>query len=147
MIYIGIDPGKTGALAYIKEDVVNVMPFNEDIYKFTLSNLSILGAENIRCCVENVGSRPGEAVSRVFNFGKSFGYILGLLEAYHIPYELVTPQKWKKVFSVTADKNTSIAVCKRLFPGVSLLPTALRRKDNDGMAEALLMAEYARRKM
>ena len=49
MIYIGIDPGKTGALAYIKEDVVNVMPFNEDIYKFTLSNLSILGAENIRC--------------------------------------------------------------------------------------------------
>jgi hypothetical protein len=30
---------------------------------------------------------------------------------------------------------------------VSLLPTERCKKDNDGMAEALLLAEYARRKM
>lgn len=37
--------------------------------------------------------------------------------------------------------------CNRLFPGVSLLPTERCRKDNDGMAEALLMAEYAKRRL
>ena len=90
---------------------------------------------------------PGQGVTSMFNFGKGFGWVLGLLDAYRLSYELITPQKWKREFGVTSDKNTSIAVCKRLFPTVSLLPTERCRKDNDGMAEALLMAEYARRKM
>lgn len=68
------------------------------------------------------------------------------LEAYEIPYELVRPQKWKKEFSVTADKNTSIEVCKRLFPGVNLIPPGCR-KEHDGMAESLLMALYAKRRL
>lgn len=90
---------------------------------------------------------PGQGVVSMFNFGKGFGWILGTLEAYSVSYELIRPQKWKKEFSVTSDKNTSIEVCKRLFPHVSLLPTERCKKDNDGMAEALLLAEYARRKM
>ena len=72
---------------------------------------------------------------------------LGLLKANGIPYQLVRPQKWKKEYSITANKNTSIEVCKRLFPNVSLLPTERCRKDHDGLAEALLMAEFARRKL
>ena len=67
-----------------------------------------------------------------------------MLEKFGVPYELVKPQKWKKEFSVTADKNTSIEVCKRLFPGVNLIPPGCR-KEHDGIAEALLLAEYARR--
>ena len=102
---------------------------------------------NVRCCVEQVSAMPGQGVTSMFNFGKGFGWILGTLEAYSVPYELIRPQKWKKEFSVTSDKNTSIEVCKRLFPHVSLLPTERCKKDNDGMAEALLLAEYARRKM
>ncbi len=83
----------------------------------------------------------------MFTFGQNFGFIQGVLKAYGIPFELVRPQKWKKEFSVTGDKNSSVAVCKRLFPGVSLLRSDKCRKDDDGMAEALLMAEYARRKL
>ena len=96
-------------------------------------------------CVEHVGAMPGQGVTSMFNFGQNFGYIKGLLEAFQIPYELVRPQKWKKEFGITGDKNSSIEVCKRLFPGVSLRRTERFRKDDDGMAEALLMAEYARR--
>jgi hypothetical protein len=51
------------------------------------------------------------------------------------------------VTRLSLSKNTSIAVCKRLFPDVSLLPSERCRKDHDGMAEALLMAEYARRRL
>jgi crossover junction endodeoxyribonuclease RuvC len=81
----------------------------------------------------------------MFNFGENFGFICGVLEALKIPYELVRPQKWKRMFSCTSDKNTSIEVAKRLFPSAQLMRTDRCRKPDDGMAEALLMAEYARR--
>jgi hypothetical protein len=38
-------------------------------------------------------------------------------------------------------------VCEKLFPGVDLRATERSRKPSDGLAEALLMAEYARRRM
>ena len=83
----------------------------------------------------------------MFHFGENFGWIQGVLESNHIPYELVRPQKWKKEFSITADKNRSVEVCKRLFPELSLLPTERCKKESDGLAEATLMAEYARRRL
>ena len=126
---------------------MNVIPFDEVNYKLVLRSIVEKYGKNVRCCVESVSAMPGQGVTSMFNFGKGFGWILGILDAYTVPYELVRPQKWKKEFSITSDKNTSIAVCKRLFPWVSLLPTERCRKDNDGMAEALLMAEYARRKL
>lgn len=97
-------------------------------------------------CVEWVASRPGQGIAGAFSFGKSAGYIEGVLSACDIGYQLVSPQKWKKEFSlIRKDKSASIAVCKKLFPKVSLRRTAKCRTDSDGMAEALLMAEYARR--
>ena len=88
---------------------------------------------------------PGQGVTSCFSFGQNFGFILGLLRALVIPFELVRPQKWKKEFSCTSDKNTSIEVAKRLFPGVDLRRTPKCQKPHDGICEALLMAEYARR--
>jgi len=145
--YIGIDPGKGGALAVIGFDgKVCVTVFDEEKYCDLLGS-PWYSQEHTICCLEHVGAMPGQGVTSMFSFGENFGFIQGLLKANGIPYELVRPQKWKKEFSVTKDKNTAIEVCKRLFPNVSLLPTERCRKDNDGMAEALLMAEYARRKL
>lgn len=144
MIYLGIDPGKSGALAMIYGGEITVIPFDESAYKAQLEAISGLKAV---CCLEHVSAMPGQGVTSMFNFGKGFGWLLGMLDAYNVSYELVRPQKWKKEFSITADKNSSITVCKRLFPDASLLPTERCRKDSDGMAEALLMAEYARRKL
>jgi crossover junction endodeoxyribonuclease RuvC len=90
---------------------------------------------------------PKQGVTSTFNFGENFGWIQGVLDAYGVPYELVRPQKWKKEFSVTADKNSSIAVCKRLFPDVSLKRNERCMKDDDNLAEAILLAEYARRRL
>ena len=144
MIYIGIDPGKAGALAIINGDDVEIIPFDEEEYIKALEKYSFYRKA---CVLEHVSAMPGQGVTSMFNFGANFGWIQGVLQALSVPYELVRPQKWKKEFSITGDKNSSIAVCKRLFPDVSLLPTERCRKDNDGMAEALLMAEYARRKL
>lgn len=145
MIYIGIDPGKSGALAVIWDGgAVEVFGFSPENYKRTLSDLEL---EECRCCLERVGAMPKQGVNSMFHFGENYGFIQGLLTAYSIPYELVTPQKWKKEFQITGDKNSSIAVCKRLFPDVDIRRTDRCRKDDDGKAEALLMAEYARRKL
>lgn len=145
MIYIGIDPGKDGAMAVIMPGGVAVFPFDAGGYRNALDGLRGF-RENCRCCLERVGAMPGQGVTSMFRFGENFGFIQGLLTAYGISYELVTPQKWKKEFQITGDKNSSVDVCKRLFPGVSLRRTDRCRKDHDGMAEALLMAEYARRR-
>ena len=142
-LYIGIDPGKKGALAIIDGENVSVYPFDEDAY---IRELYIASKIPCVCCLERVGAMPGQGVTSMFSFGTNFGFIQGVLHAYHIPFELVTPQKWKKEFGVSG-KNESVTVCKRLFPGVSLLATEKCRKDSDGMAEALLMAEYARRRL
>lgn len=148
-LHRNIDPGGKGALAIIKcsddliEDIL-VCSFDERIYADELKKL--YNQPSI-CCLERVNAMPKQGVVSMFNFGKNFGFIQGLLTAYSIPYELVTPQKWKKEFQITGDKNSSIAVCKRLFPDVDLRRTERCRKDDDGAAESLLLAEYARRKL
>lgn len=149
MIYIGIDPGKSGALAVLNEDGSSIIyPFSVDGYREILADYS---TENFKCrakcCLEHVSAMPGNGSVSMFNFGENFGFIQGLLTAYEIPYELVRPQKWKKEFSVTADKNQAIDVCKRLFPNAILKRTDRCKVDDSNFAEALLMAEYARRKL
>ena len=144
MIYIGVDPGKKGSLALLENGAVSIFPFSEDTYIEVLGKVDPHAAV---CCLEHVGAMPGQGVTSMFHFGENFGFIQGVLRAYKIPFELVRPQKWKKEFSITGDKNSSIAVCKRLFPEVNLLPTPRCKKEDDGMAEATLMALYAQRKL
>lgn len=148
MIYIGIDPGKKGAMAVIFDgmDEPGLVPFDEKTYAETLYGCKATG-NGVKVCLEHVGAMPGQGVTSMFHFGENFGYIKGLLEAFEIPYELVRPQKWKKEFSITGEKNSSIEVCKRLFPSVDLRRSERCRKDDDGLAESLLMAEYARRRL
>lgn len=146
MIYIGIDPGKSGAMAIIwVSGIAEVIPFDPVAYIHALSKVTNISAS--RCCLEHVSAMPRQGVTSTFNFGENFGWIQGILDAFGVSYELVRPQKWKREFSVTADKNSSLAVCKRLFPDVSLKRTERCMKDDDNMAEALLMCEYARRKL
>ena len=149
MLYIGIDPGKSGAMVILHDRrIESIVPFDETEY-ITALQLALLKFKNtnVICCLEKVNAMPGQGVVSMFNFGQNFGFIQGVLMSMGIPYELVTPQKWKKEFSITSDKNTSIEVAKRLFPEVDLKRTERSRKDDDNIAEALLMAEYARRKL
>lgn len=148
MIYIGIDPGKKGAVAWLEDDLQKAWPYsNEMLVKLCKEAMEAMEhKEKVIVCVEKVGAMPGQGVTSMFTFGKSAGFIEGALTACGIPYQLVPPQTWKKEFSLGHSKEDSIAVCKRLFPDISLLSTNRCKKENDGMAEALLMAEYARRR-
>lgn len=145
MIFIGIDPGKNGGIAFItmNNSIVHTIPYSDD--SLLLWTRDVKNMDECVAYVESVHAMPGQGVTSMFNFGKNYGYILGVLEACCIPIVNVTPQKWKKYMDVTSDKNTSIDLCQKLFPDINLLATNRSRKPHDGMAEALLIAEYGRR--
>ena len=147
-LFIGIDPGKSGGIAYVdtEQGFAGTEPYSDKAL-IDLCSQASHGRQEVICCLEKVGAMPGQGVVSMFSFGQSVGYIKGVLEAFRIPYQEITPQKWKREFGLTSDKAKSAEVCGRLFPDVSLLATPRCKKAHDGMAEALLMAEYARRKL
>ena len=141
MVFIGIDIGKNGGLAIIADGHPWVAKFDKETYQRVLSQVRRSGAV---CTIEKVGARPAQGVTSMFHFGENYGWIQGVLDANGIRYTAVAPQTWKKALGVTADKQTSIAECKRLFPDTNLVPPKCRT-EHDGIAEALLLAEYGRR--
>lgn len=148
-IYIGIDPGYSGGVSGISDngEVLFCLPFSKETYTTVLiSKINEYKSENVTVCLERVHAMPGQGVTSMFNFGKNFGFIEGVLSALNISYQTVPPQTWKKEFSLSASKELSSDVCKKLFKDVNLLASARCRKPHDGMSESLLMAEYARRK-
>ena len=147
MVYIGIDPGKNGGIAWIKDSgKAEAERLNIEKLASRLRVLTANGSRPTVCYLEKVHSMPKQGVSSTFSFGMNYGIIIGHLMALGVNYELVTPSVWKKAMGVTADKRTSIKRCKELFPNVDLRATARCKKDHDGMAEALLIAEYGRTK-
>ena len=144
-----MDPGQKGGYAIIAQSetgqAVFTYPWDDTLFVKEMIALTKIEKSGIVAAVEKVGAMPHQGVSSMFSFGQSFGYILGVLAACGIPYQLVPPRVWKKDFGLNNDKAKSIDVCKRLFPGVSLLPTERCRKESDGMAESTLLACYALR--
>lgn len=141
---IGIDPGLTGAIAFLfdgKPFVIDMPTVGKDVCPAGLaSELSAQLAEGrLHAYVEQASSRPGQGVSSVFRYGKGYGTVIGVLAALFIPYSLVTPAKWKRAVGLPsgADKEASRALALRLFPE---LANDLKRKKDHGRAEALLIA-------
>lgn len=154
-VFIGIDPGAKGSMAVMTPNPVFVyswdiklVPWEDDLMPY-IAALKAAKSDDpnrvLSCALEHVGAMPGQGVTSMFNFGANFGKIIGVLTALRVPFELVRPQRWQKDFGVSGDKAEHIAACKRLFPNVSLLRTVRSRKDDDGHADALLLAEWSRR--
>ena len=153
MIYLGIDVGAKGGIAAIDEKnrVIFAVPMSRENlinYIKKLHNDVIERNDAVIACVEKVGAMPRQGVTSMFSFGKSAGFVEGVLESFEIPYQLVSPQTWKKSFSlIHKDKKASIELCKNLFPGVNLFPTGRSKKESDGIAESLIISLYAKRKL
>lgn len=142
MDYLGIDPGKSGAIALITKHNIITAVFEKETYRDIIGRCDSC---NTFCLLEKVFAMPKQGVVSMFNFGENFGFIQGLLCANKIAYQMVTAAKWKREFQITSDKNSSISVCERLFPTQDLKKGGRYKKSHDGIAEALLLAELARR--
>lgn len=151
MVFIGIDPGSvSGALGAIKHDGSYLDSFNIEhqdkhilalVFKSRI--LSIVDPkEGAEICMEQVHSMPNQGVSSTFAFGRAVGVISAVCELTNYPFHLVTPQRWKKHFNLTADKNEALEKARELFPKAKL-----KLKKDINRAEALLIAEYWRHQL
>jgi crossover junction endodeoxyribonuclease RuvC len=153
-LWVGIDPGLAGAVAVIDRDgrllEVADMPALSDGGKRRVDPAGLvavlMGAVGqIRMAtVERVHSMPKQGVASAFSFGASYGVVLGVLAALRVPYQLVTPQRWKREMmdGQGKEKAASRMVARRLWPDHADL---FARVKDDGRAEAALIAEWGRR--
>jgi len=144
--FLGIDPGKSGAVALLGPDnLALVEPWPGDPVA-AADLLRSWHAQNqiTMAALERVSSRPGQGVASVFSFGSNYGQWQGILAALAIPFTMPTPQAWQRGLIVPSDgpdpKARSLAVARRLFPTVDL-----HRKCDHGKADALLLALHARK--
>jgi Holliday junction resolvasome RuvABC endonuclease subunit len=147
-IYIGVDAGSVnGALGAIDHNgnyVESFMIEHKDKHILALvfksRILSIVDPkEGAQICMEQVHAMPKQGISSTWNFARAVGVISAVCELTNYPFHLVSPQKWKKHFNLTADKNEALDLARKLFP-----KAPLKLKKDINRAEALLIAEYWR---
>lgn len=123
------------------------MPFIASEKTLDLFKLSELFEPYIKsehhCVLEKCQYTPAIKGSGAFTFGKTVGYTEAFLILSKVSHELVKPQIWKKEYNlIKKDKTASLEVARRLYSNVA----SKLLKSKDGRAEALLIAEYCRRK-
>ena len=155
MIIIGIDPGISGAICFLKNgsilDVID-MPIMADgkknkkqvngsqIYNEIKSLINENGKDNLKVVVEQVSAMPGQGVTSMFNFGQSFGILKGICAAMQLPIYFVRPAKWKKYFNlINAEKDASRTRAIEIFPYYS---SNLSKKKDSNKADAILIASF-----
>jgi hypothetical protein len=187
VIYVGIDPGKAGAIATMDESgkVIDVIPTPmingprvrgkngkmrrgpEDYDIAAIGDFLRARCDRSQAgfglyvTVERLEMLPGKrrrfkggpleemgGAKANYNRGVSKGW-LWMLGAFRIPHQTVLPQTWQRTMFKgmpgTDPKVKSIAAAKRAWPMVSLYRTPKARTDDDGLSDALWLAEYGRR--
>lgn len=149
---IGIDPGLTGAIAFMVSNKSNVYDLptmasgkgkakvKRQIDPGSLAeiiNIEIRTPGQTTAYLERMASMPGQGVQTMFSLGDTFGSIRAVLAILKIKTEIITSQSWKKYYNLSSDKELCRAKAIELFPGAEL-----SRKKDHNRAEALLIANY-----
>jgi len=150
MYRIGIDPGLSGAIAILKDDLTLIDVFDMPVMMLRKGKNQVNAAAlwqklagntaklQPTAYLENVHPMPKEGVSSVFSFGRSMGVIEGVLASLNIPVVLVSPQHWKARAGLKgAEKDMARTLAVRLYPAADL-----SKKKDIGKADAILIARY-----
>lgn len=152
--FLGIDPGMGGGMAYMKEDgdVIDVldMPRTEyDIFNSMLKFNTYSDREKHsppKGLIERVHSMPGQGIASAWKFSGNYHGCRMAMICTGISFDEVNPLQWQASLSIpkrgktetkVQHKNKLKAKAQQLFPTV---------KVTLANADALLIAEYARRK-
>jgi hypothetical protein len=164
MRYLGIDPGKEGAIGAVDERgrCIEVLPiplltaekggreeFDLVEIRAVLHRHMVETSGAVFVTLEKLSPLPRSMGGAYANYarGLSHGWEW-MLVAMEIPYQLVGPLRWQRVMLADTAGDTgrrSIQVAKRLWPTVSLRRTTRSRKDDHGFADSLLLADWGRR--
>lgn len=147
----GIDPGNSGAIAFLHRDTgefcgVIDMPLLQmnGIDKTVVDGealFRILYTQGVDVVVlEYVHSMPNQGVASTFKFGESFGIVQGVVMSLGLYLFYVRPQRWKKSYDLIGkDKDAARDKAIELYPDAGI---HLKRKKDVGRADALLIAGF-----
>jgi len=145
-----IDPGYTGAIAFLSDNGVLIEVVDMPVIKhagktrIVATDLAVMldsrSMDIAYLVIERVGARPGQGVTSMFNFGYGAGLIEGICAALFLPYFHVLPQTWKKQVGVGADKGACRAMAQKLWPRAA---GQFARVKDDGRADAALLGYWA----
>ncbi len=143
-VYLGIDPGVSGAAALISSgEVLELIDFTNpmDTYGELSVAVDLFGIS--KAGLEKVGPAPGQGGRSIFTFGENYGWWQGVLQGLEIPYQLVNPLQWQKGLVPKKKDKTDrpqLPVARRLFPKAEL-----HLKKHHDRASALMIAYYVQR--
>lgn len=136
---LGVDPGQSGGIALLVGDTAQAakMPETEaETWELLQAYAAYLP---IKAYLERVSAMPRQGVSSTFKFGQSYGMLRAFLVALGIPFETVAPGVWQRSLGCLSGGNKAVtrAKAQELWPHL---------KATNATADALLIAEYGRRK-
>lgn len=153
--YIGIDPGKNGAVAVIDRDgqLLYMSPFPKNGSELDLSTIyrhmvQYLGSDTL-VALELPTPLHKAGNSSSYNFGRAVGAMEGMLAAANVAHIKPNPKAWQKVVFKDVKKQASTkatayeVVSTQWWPNVDFTATARSRKPHDGMVDACCLAIYA----
>lgn len=161
MIWIGIDPGVSGAVAAIGPNSCDV----EDIPTIEMGGTGrtvrkidglalakmlrrfVPAGEPCMVVLEDVHVMPSSKSGSAANTSllHSKGVIEGVLAVLRMQTELVNSRKWKGIYGLDSDKKASLEKARTLYP--VLAKSRLARVADHNRAEGLLLAHYGKVKL
>lgn len=172
MNYVGIDPGKTGAIVLVDKDckikfkaTVPLIGKFVDLHHLDdyFKSLKESYGEDIHVLLEDVHSIFGAGATANFSFGRVLGNIEALIISHKMKFTSVAPKEWQKtvwqgirlVEINTGKKNkngevkykidtkaTTLLAIKRLFPNDDFTKSSRAKKDDEGTVDACALAYY-----
>ena len=148
---IGIDPGFTGAAAFLFDDgtlIIRDLPIKKiagrkqiDGRRFGEWFTGATGFEVPRfVAIEDVHSMPNQGVASTFRFGYGAGIIRGVFDGLGFRVIPIKPAVWKSALGLGTCKKDSLALARKTFPTYTHY---FRRAKDAGRAEAALIAHFA----
>lgn len=145
---VGIDPGKAGAMAKLVAlgghyTHVKDLPYIDDTPDVeSIIDFIVHGDPGDIIVLERQQAMPKQGVSTTFQTGLGYGALLAACYMSGVRVHIVSAAVWKRKMGLAGkDKEASRALAIRLFPAVA---QELKRKKDEGRAEALLLAEYGK---
>lgn len=100
--YLGIDPGKSGGAVIISKSgaihrTASFSKLKSDWPKGLIDILDEFSEKKLTIGIELVHSMPRQGLSSTFEFGRVFGFCLGILTSRGFDYQLLSPSVWQKL--------------------------------------------------
>jgi len=147
-VFVGVDPGKTGAVALVNDlgeaqwvDDIPRLGGEVDAKGF-VEMLREWRGLIVSAAIERTQAMPQTPRSVCHGLGMSEGMALAGLLMLEVRIVRPRPNDWKKVMGVPADKAKAKEMAEMMFPSMK---HRLQRASDHNRAEALLLADYARR--